>query len=250
MFSKLKLFRQFNKNLRFLSIYPSIQHSKILKDIETKIFRHLKTPYERFYVPIYDNKYKIWTLKTNPNVDHNIPIVLIHGCFASIIVWRYNIDALSESRPLYAIDLLGFGQSTRPKFSQDPLEVENQFVESIEEWRKKLNLNKFILLGHSLGGFLSSSYTLRYPQYIQALILNDPWGFNDSAKEDLSSHFKNIVETTYRHVKSKFDVKTSQYVIDSLLFIKYFYYADYYKRKRYYILFVHLNYLLIYSIEN
>jgi pimeloyl-ACP methyl ester carboxylesterase len=219
-------------NSRKLSNELSIHQSKKLNAVETKIFRRLKTPYERFHVPIYDDKYKIWTLKANPQAK-NIPIVLIHGFLASITVWRYNIDALSELRPLYAIDLLGFGQSSRANFSQDPLEVEDQFIESIEEWRTKMNLDEFILLGHSFGAYLSASYTLRYPKHINALILNDPWGFNDAETEKLLCQIKNFIEATYRNAKSKFDLKKFQYLFDSLLIIKYFYYADYFKRIRY-----------------
>jgi pimeloyl-ACP methyl ester carboxylesterase len=37
------------------------------------------------------------------------------------------------------------------KFSKDPIVAETQFVESIEDWRKQVGLDKFILLGHSFG---------------------------------------------------------------------------------------------------
>lgn len=56
---------------------------------------------------------------------------------------------------------LGYGRSSRPNFSSD---AEGDFVKSLEAWRKKMKLNKIILLGHSLGGFISASYTLRYPE--------------------------------------------------------------------------------------
>jgi pimeloyl-ACP methyl ester carboxylesterase len=82
---------------------------------------------------------------------------------------------LSESRPLYAFDLLGFGRSDRPTFSGDPFVAESQFVESIEDWRKELKLEKIILLGHGFGGFLSTSYSIKYPNCVSALILVDPW---------------------------------------------------------------------------
>jgi pimeloyl-ACP methyl ester carboxylesterase len=62
---------------------------------------------------------------------------------------------------------------SRPKFSSDPIIAEHQFVDSIEEWRKEMKLEKFILLGHSFGGFLSTAYALKYPQNIHALILED-----------------------------------------------------------------------------
>lgn len=48
------------------------------------------------------------------------------------------------------------------RFSKRSEIVEGQFVESIEEWRKEVGLKKFILLGHSLGGYLAAAYTLRY----------------------------------------------------------------------------------------
>lgn len=41
--------------------------------------------------------------------------------------------------------------------------AEKQLVLSIEEWRREMNLPKIILLGHSMGGFLATSYTMSYP---------------------------------------------------------------------------------------
>lgn len=57
----------------------------------------------------------------------------------------------------------GFGRSSRPKFSSDALVAERQLVDSVEEWRREMQLDKIILLGHSLGGFLASSYAIQYP---------------------------------------------------------------------------------------
>jgi len=80
--------------------------------------------------------------------------------------------------------MLGFGRSSRPQLSTDPGEAEEQFVDSIEKWREQNGLDKFVLLGHSLGGFLASSYALKYPSRIQHLILADPWGFPVKPTED------------------------------------------------------------------
>lgn len=88
---------------------------------------------------------------------------------------------MAKHRPIYAIDNLGFGKSSRPTFSTDPLKAEEQYVETLEAWRKAVSIEKFYLVGHSMGGFLSFAYALKYPQYIQHLLLIDPWGIQEKS---------------------------------------------------------------------
>lgn len=117
------------------------------------------------------NQNRIWTLKvtnktsrkpTNPAAQ--TPLVMVHGFGGGVGLWIRNLDALSQSRPVYAFDLLGFGRSSRPSFPSDASLAEEQFVSSIEQWRQSLGLERMILLGHSLGGYLATSYTLQYPE--------------------------------------------------------------------------------------
>ena len=107
----------------------------------------------------------------------NTPLVMVHGMGSGVGLWILNLPNLAKTRPIYAFDVMGFGQSSRPKFSKDAMLAEMEFIESIEEWRREVNLDKFVLLGHSLGGFLAASYAIRYPDRIRHLILVDPWGF-------------------------------------------------------------------------
>lgn len=110
----------------------------------------------------------------------NPPIVLVHGYCGGSALWLHNIDSLSNTNPLYAIDLIGFGRSSRPAFSADPIVAEAQFVESIEDWRKEVGLSDMILIGHSFGAFIATSYALKYPQKTKSVILVDPWGFPEN----------------------------------------------------------------------
>ncbi len=57
-----------------------------------------------------------------------------------------------------------------------------------EKWRKELpkylnnikgELKDFILIGHSMGGYLSSNYTAKYPHLVKRLILLSPIGLLD-----------------------------------------------------------------------
>lgn len=58
---------------------------------------------------------------------------------------------------------LGFGRSSRPKFASEAEKVEAQWVESVEQWRREVKIDEFILLGHSLGGYIATAYALKYP---------------------------------------------------------------------------------------
>ncbi|XP_078269569.1 (Lyso)-N-acylphosphatidylethanolamine lipase-like [Rhinoraja longicauda] len=91
------------------------------------------------------------------------PLILIHGFAGGLGLWVQNLQPLSCRRPLLAFDLLGFGRSSRPPFPAEPGAAEEQFVESIEEWRERLALPSMILLGHSLGGYLAAGYCIKYP---------------------------------------------------------------------------------------
>lgn len=112
--------------------------------------------------------------------NQKVPLVMIHGFAAGIGTWILNLDILASSldRKVYAFDLFGFGRSSRAPFDLNG-DVEGQFVETIERWRQKKGIDKFILLGHSFGGYLSASYALRHPERIAHVILADPWGVQD-----------------------------------------------------------------------
>lgn len=108
---------------------------------------------------------------------------MLHGMGAGVAFWVMNLDELAVHRPVYAIDTLGFGRSSRPSFANDGMVAEKQLVRSIEEWRREMNIPQMILLGHSMGGFLATSYTMQYPDRVKHLILADPWGFQEKPKE-------------------------------------------------------------------
>ena len=142
-----------------------------------QIFTNIKSQFNGRYVCVANNTQKIWTVYSNLTSE-NVPIVLLHGFGGGVALWSLNLDQLCSQRPVYAIDLPGFARSSRPVFSLDPIEAEKEFVTMIEEWRITIGLNKeFILLGHSFGGYLSTSYALSYPKYVKQLVLIDPWGF-------------------------------------------------------------------------
>ncbi|XP_031644905.1 1-acylglycerol-3-phosphate O-acyltransferase ABHD5 [Oncorhynchus kisutch] len=172
-----------------------------LKDAEDKMLKAVKTPFSRQDVPISNGNY-VWTIAFNAKEYPSLPpqpqskpqphpsspqpslqccprppLVLLHGFGGGVGLWAQNLDSLCGSGAVYALDLLGFGRSSRPLFSVDPQGAEEQFIGALEEWRDRVGLEEMILMGHNLGGYLAAAYTLTHPHRVKHLILVEPWGF-------------------------------------------------------------------------
>ncbi|KAI0967011.1 Alpha/Beta hydrolase protein [Xylaria arbuscula] len=147
-------------------------------------------------------------------------LVMLHGYGAGLGFYYKNFEPLSRLTgwKVYALDWLGMGNSKRPPFkitAKDPqektAEAENWFIDSLEEWRKIRKLDKFTIIGHSLGGYLAVSYALKYPGHINKLILaspvgipEDPYAINAEMPEPSESTFQDEFtqdqqETTTHH---------------------------------------------------
>ncbi|KAI8335520.1 Alpha/Beta hydrolase protein [Chlamydoabsidia padenii] len=125
-------------------------------------------------------------------------LVICHGYGAGLGFFYKNFFALGQvpGWNLYAIDWLGMGRSSRPKWTitrrsnqtwNDIVEeTENHFVQSLEEWRKSVGLEKMTLMGHSLGGYFATCYSLKYPERVEKLILVSPAGIAEPPKDLIS----------------------------------------------------------------
>ncbi|EAW08336.1 putative alpha/beta hydrolase [Aspergillus clavatus NRRL 1] len=112
-------------------------------------------------------------------------LVMLHGYGAGLGFFYKNFEPLSRLKgwQLHALDMLGMGRSTRPPFRikaknrEDAIkEAEDWFVDALEEWRVKRKIERFTLLGHSLGGYMGVAYALKYPGRLNKLILASPVG--------------------------------------------------------------------------
>lgn len=86
-----------------------------------------------------------------------------------------------------------------------------EHVKDLEEIRKKLNIDKFILLGHSYGGKLAALYTKTYPDNVEAIIYDCP-----SLYSQLS--FKSCAEYLLPYFEKKDDndaVKICEHIINN-----------------------------------
>lgn len=112
------------------------------------------------------------------NGNSELPLVMCHGYGMGVGGWHMNLPTLMARHHVFAKDWLGCGLSARPKWELEGVtETEEFFVDSLERWRKANNVEKMILCGHSLGGYLSVCYAEKYPNRVEKLVLASPVGF-------------------------------------------------------------------------
>jgi pimeloyl-ACP methyl ester carboxylesterase len=97
------------------------------------------------------------------------PLLLTHGYGASAEMWAPNLAALGADRPVIAWDIRGHGLSASP---DDPARYSQ--AASVDDMAAILDAcgtERAILVGHSLGGFLSLAFHLAHPERVAALVL-------------------------------------------------------------------------------
>ena len=102
------------------------------------------------------------------------PVILVHGIFASRYDWVRLVPALASSgyRAL-ALDLFGHGESLKP---DDPSQYTIETIYAyLDAWIESLGLERpAVMVGHSMGGYLSLRYCLSHPGLISGLVLVNP----------------------------------------------------------------------------
>jgi pimeloyl-ACP methyl ester carboxylesterase len=104
------------------------------------------------------------------------PIILIHGFTASLYTWRFNIDELGKSFPVYALDLPGFGYSDKPKDFQYDLDG---YADFIVRFMDAFKISEAILVGNSMGGGIAIKTALNHPDRVAKLVLIDSVGYKE-----------------------------------------------------------------------
>ena len=94
------------------------------------------------------------------------PLVLVHGFLGSSTMWKPQIDFFKDHFRVITIDLPGFGKSNKAKPHNSIQSISNFLSDCLEE--KKIN--KFHLLGHSMGGMVVQEMAKKGGDKISKLI--------------------------------------------------------------------------------
>ena len=97
-----------------------------------------------------------------------LPVLILHGLFASSKNWVGTAQYLSGfSRP-FALDLRNHGDS--PHSDSHTLVA---MIGDLYEWLRQREMERAVLLGHSMGGLVAMGFALSHPQAVEGLIVVD-----------------------------------------------------------------------------
>jgi pimeloyl-ACP methyl ester carboxylesterase len=123
------------------------------------------------------------------------PAVLVHGYAHAQTMWAAPLENyLKNHFCCYALDLPGHGQSDQPPLAWFTLA---NFTETLYQFCQQLKLNRFLLIGYSMGGLISLDLALRYPHLVERLItINAPVKGDFLAVFDPLLHLERLIQTS------------------------------------------------------
>jgi pimeloyl-ACP methyl ester carboxylesterase len=105
------------------------------------------------------------------NGDGGLPVVFIHSASGAGTHWAAQLKHLRQTRRAVAIDLRGHGRSSAPANGDYAIA---SMADDIGAVADQLGLGRFVLVGHSMGGFVAIAYAGAHPDRVAGLFLLDP----------------------------------------------------------------------------
>ena len=103
--------------------------------------------------------------------DDQPPLVLLHALFASAAAWYRNVEGLSTRYRVYAVDVIGEANKSRPSRT---IRTQEELAGWFGELLDGLGIRQTDLAGNSYGAFMSAFYAMHMPERIRRLVLIGP----------------------------------------------------------------------------
>lgn len=119
-----------------------------------------------------------WTEVQGLNIHYKclgkgLPVILIYGNGNDWHEWQENLAFLAPSFHVYAPDMPGFGLSQSPNKPLSPA----WSVSVLKDFMEAIGISAAHIIGHSLGGMVTPSFALAFPERVMKLALIDSIGF-------------------------------------------------------------------------
>ena len=99
-------------------------------------------------------------------------LVLLHGIASTADTWAPVADALAQRHTILAPDLLGHGESAKPRGDYSL----GAYASGVRDLVAALGHDRATVVGHSLGGGIAMQFAYQFPERIERLVLVDSGG--------------------------------------------------------------------------
>jgi len=109
-------------------------------------------------------------------------VFLLHGGGGHAETYSRNMTRLAQVCQPYAIDFIWHGMSSRPAYSESPPGSKDhwltQFTDQLLNLMDHLGIEKAVVEGESLGGWIAYDMAINHPDRTSKVILNTSWGMH------------------------------------------------------------------------
>lgn len=141
--------------------------------------------------------YTVYYVRAGEPRTDRPPLLLVHGFGASTDHWTKNIAELQQDFEVWAIDLLGFGRSSKPSggYSSD------LWRDQLSDFIEQIMGRPAVIAGNSIGGYSCLFTAATRPQWVKgAVLLNGVGSFKDQMPAQEPSPFKKAMGELIKNV--------------------------------------------------
>ncbi|MDG2991208.1 alpha/beta fold hydrolase [Candidatus Synechococcus calcipolaris G9] len=125
---------------------------------------------EHTYLPAQTYQWRDWAIAYRQSGDAGPPVVLIHGFGASSLHWRKNLPVLGATFQVYALDLIGFGQSAKPNPDNFAYTFDH-WAQLVLDFCQDIIGEPVFLVGNSIGCVVALQAAVTEPNRVRGLAL-------------------------------------------------------------------------------
>ena len=128
-------------------------------------------------------------------------IIFLHGLGASAERWEYVLPSFEKHFRLFVPDLIGFGHSDKPSVDY----TINFFVDFLGNFLDAIEVERFHLVGSSLGGQITAEFTASNNNRVKRLVLVSPSGVMKTSTPALDAYIMAALYPSPDTVKNAFE---------------------------------------------
>jgi pimeloyl-ACP methyl ester carboxylesterase len=163
-------------------------------------------PYPSSYLPLtlYGQEVRMAYMDVAPAGKGNgHTVLLLHGNNFAGFYFGVIIDSLrKEGFRVIVPDQIGYGRSSKPIIPYNLADM----ARNTRAVLQNLNINKVLVVGHSMGGMLGARFATQYPDFTERLVLYNPIGLTDARFKgpvaDPEAAYKVTLASTYQTIRA------------------------------------------------